>query len=113
MEAVLVPACIRDNVTEIVTLATHRIRALDAQVGVRVQVRDQLPRRGRLAELVVSLEDVLKRRSMRTAWTYSAKFPIVVAVVAIAAEGLGAHRTAVRCTAAKSNIVGSRLGCGS
>lgn len=99
--AVLVPACIRDDIIEVMTLATHRIGALDAQIRVGIQVGNQLSGRGRLVKLVVALEDVLKRGSVRPAGTHSAKFPVIVTVMAITAEGLGSHRTPVRCAAAQ------------
>ena len=45
-----------DLVLQIVTLATKRVRSIHAEVRIREQIRDRLPRQWSLAELVTTLQ---------------------------------------------------------
>ena len=55
---VLTEACIGGDVLQIVTLCAKRVRAVDAEIRTGVQVRNELPWRRCLAEIVSSFEDV-------------------------------------------------------
>src|SRR5580692_3220269 len=82
----LVPACISQDITQIVTLSTQSVGPIHAQIRVRKSIRYQTTGCSSLAELVVPFEDVRITRSMRPVRTVTTKFTIVVAVMAIATE---------------------------
>lgn len=83
---------IRYHITQIMAFSTESIRTISAEVRIGKKIRDQLPRRRSLAEFVTPLQDVRPLRAMRAVGSYAAKFAIVVAVMAIRAEDLRAHR---------------------
>src|SRR5208282_25623 len=88
MQRVLRETGVRDDVGQIVALAAQRVRAIHAQIRIRIEIRDQLARRRRLTGHVLTLENMCPLRPMRTIGTRTPEFTIVVAVVAIAAEYL-------------------------
>ena len=96
VSGVLAEAGVGYHVVEVVALAAKRIGPIHTEVGERKRIGDQLTRRGRLAELVAALEDVRPTRTVRAVRSSAAKFAIVVAVVAVAAEDLCAHAAALR-----------------
>ena len=94
--AVLVPARVLQNlICYIVAFTAQRIRPVDARVGIGKEIADQLAWCGRLAELILALQNVGPLGTVRTVRTGAAELPIVVAVVAIGAKNLGAHGAAL------------------
>src|SRR5664279_154247 len=83
---VLGPTGVVENQIQVMTLRTHRIRTVGAQIRVGEGVGHQSSRRQRLAELVIALENMRIHRSMRTVGTVASKFAVVIAIVAVAAE---------------------------
>jgi hypothetical protein len=60
MTSVLVEAAIRKNLRKVVTLAAHRVRAIDAQVGGGIKIRQKPARRCSLTELITPFQNVAK-----------------------------------------------------
>src|ERR1041385_3548944 len=67
-----------------------------AQVGIRIEVRHQLARQRRLAELVPALQNVRKDGAMGAACPRPAEFAIVVAIVTVGAKYAGGHDASKR-----------------
>ena len=85
---------------EVVAFGAQSVRAaaratLGAQIGIGEEIRDELARHRRLAELISSLENMRKHRAVRAVGPVAAELAIVVAVMAIGAENLGSHGPAV------------------
>lgn len=95
VERVLGKTRVLHDVGEVVAFRAHRIRPIRAEVGIREQVRDRPARPRRLAELITAFKDVLPLRSMRTDGASASEFAAVVAAVAIGAEDLRTHGTAL------------------
>src|SRR5579863_2078595 len=74
------------DAAETMTLGTHPIRPVEAEIRIRKQVRDHSAGHRSLAELVIVLEDVRVDRPVRTVRPGAAKLAIVVAVMAVGAE---------------------------
>ena len=92
MQIVLREAGVRENLGQIVALRAHREGSGDAGIGIGEKIRDRSAGNCRLAELIVALENVRVDRPVRTIRSGAAELAIVVAVVAIGAEVLGAHQ---------------------
>ncbi len=86
-------ACIGHHLVQIMALRTHRVGAVHAEVGTRIQVGDRQSGRHSLAELVAALQYVRPFRPVRTIRAGATKLAIVIAIVAIGAEDASTHRT--------------------
>jgi hypothetical protein len=59
MASVLIPTGVfHDLVGEIVALGAQAIRPVDTEIGIGKEIRDWLPRQGRMAEFIAALEDM-------------------------------------------------------
>ncbi len=76
---------LNDLVSQVVTLAAQCIGAMDAEIGIRVKIRDRLSRSQRLTIEVFALENVRPLGSMRSVRTGASELAVVVAVVTIGA----------------------------
>ena len=91
---VLLKACIRHNLAQVVTLRAEPIGTVRCEIRIREQVRNRAPGRGRLADFVTAFQDVHPLRSMWTIRSCPAKFAIVVGVMAISTENPRSHGAA-------------------
>ena len=92
VERVLRPTCVPDDIArEIVAFAAHRVRPIDAQIRIYVQVSNSLAGTRRLAIFVTPLQDVGPFGSVRTTRTQAAEFAVVVTVVTVRTKNLVAH----------------------
>ena len=92
MVAMLSPARGRKNNAQIVALRAHGVGTLRAQIRRWKSVRDNSAGCGSLAHHIIPFQNVRVDGAMRARRPGSAKFPVVVAVVAIGAEDAGAHQ---------------------
>src|SRR5271155_2929730 len=94
VERVLGEAGVGHNVVQVVTLGTQGIRSVCAGIGDgRKKIQDGASRTGGgrkagryLAELVTAFQNMRKLGTVRSTRSSTAKFPIIVAVVAVRAE---------------------------
>src|SRR5215467_2164137 len=84
------------DVIQVVALAAEGVRPVVAEIRIWKEIRDRLPRRGRLTEFVTPLQDMGPLRAMRPIWPGAAEFTVVVRVMAIRAEDLDAYRASLR-----------------
>src|SRR5581483_3406580 len=91
MPRVLVPACVGDHVSEVVTLTAQCVRSIHRQVGLGKQVGDQLARRRSLAEFVMPFEDVCPLGAMGTVRAGAAELAVIVGVMAIGTHDARSH----------------------
>src|ERR1035438_2341850 len=103
MQIVLRKAGVREDLSEIVALRAHRVRAGDAGIGIGEKIRDRSARDGRLAELIVALQNVRVDRPMRTIRSGATELPVVVAVVAVGTEDLSTDQ-ARRCRSEERRV---------
>src|ERR1700675_1741577 len=96
MPGMLAEAGIRKDLVQVVTFGTEGVGPVCGQVRVGEQVYDRLTGSGRLAELIVALEQMNELRSVRTIGASTPELPIVVAVMAVGAEDAYAHIAARR-----------------
>ena len=80
------------HVAQVVALGAHAIGSVEAEVRIRKSVGNQSAGRRCLAELIIVLKDVRVHRTVRTIRPNAAELAIVVAVMAIGAEGLDSHQ---------------------
>jgi len=83
---VLREARIQEHLLQIVTLAAQRIWSIDGKIRIRKEAIQQSPRDGCNTELVATLENVVKLRTVGAVGACPAEFTIVVAVVTIRAQ---------------------------
>jgi len=88
MQAVLRPARVRQNISQVMALRAKCIRPLWTQVRSRKEVAHHSAGRRRLAELIISLQNVRINRAVRSIRPSATKFAIVVAAVAVGTEDL-------------------------
>jgi hypothetical protein len=86
MSSVFGEACVRDDLIQVVTLCAECVGTIHTEVGIGIEVGNELTRAWSLAELITALEKVRPRRSMRTIRAIATKLAIVIAVVTIGAE---------------------------
>ena len=86
MTKVLGEAGVGQHLHQVVTLRTHPIGPVYAQVRIGKRIRDRPSRRQRLAKLVIAFQKVGIHRTMRSVGTAPSELPIVVTVMAIGAE---------------------------
>ena len=96
MRRVLTETGILQNVRQVVTFSAQRVWTIDANVGIRKQIVDCLPRHSRLAEFIAPLQDVSPLGSVRPVRSRATEFAIVIAVVAIGAKDLHSRRSPFR-----------------
>ena len=93
---VLTPTGVLDDlVAQIMALAAQAVGSNHAQIGVGKEIGNQLTRTGGMAEFIATLQNVGPPGAMGTVGAGPAGFAIIVAIVAIGAEDLGAHGTAL------------------
>ena len=93
----LIPARIlHDLVGQVMAFAAQRVGSIDARIRIRCQIAYQATRHQCLAEDILPLEDMRPLGTVRAVRAGAAEFSIVVAVVAIGAKNLRAHRAALR-----------------
>jgi len=88
MQIVLRKAGVREDLSQIVALRAHREGAGNAGIGIGEKIRDRSAGDGRLAELIIALQNVRVDRPVRTIRPGATELTIVVAVVAIGAKDL-------------------------
>jgi len=96
---VFAEADIRDHIAQVVTLGTQGVRASRHRINNRRQkILDGRSRSGggwearrHLAELVAPLQDVRELGTVRPVWPSAAEFAVIITIVAIGAEQVGAH----------------------
>ena len=76
-------------------LAAQAVGSSDAQIGIGKQIGDRLTRQGCLTEFIAALQNMSPFRPVGAVRTRAPKFAIVVTVVAIGAQNLGAHGAAL------------------
>lgn len=92
MPTMLRPTRIRQNIVQVVALRAHRIRPLRTGIRIRISIRHRSARRRGLAELVIPFQNVGVARPMRPVRSRSAKFPVVITIVAVDAEDAHADK---------------------
>ena len=75
-----------ENLCQIMALCAQCIRSRHTQIRIREQIRHGAARGGRLAELIIALQNVRINGPMWAIRTGPAKLAIVVAIVAIGTE---------------------------
>src|SRR6266576_50145 len=83
---VLLEARIQEHLLQIVTLAAQRIWSIDGKIRIRKEAIQQSPRDRCDTELVTTLENVVKLRTVWAVGACPAEFTIVVAIVTIRAQ---------------------------
>ena len=100
VQRVLAEAGVGNNVVQVVTLGTQGVRSAGSRIEDRgKKIQDCASRtssrrnaRSYLAELVAALQNVRELRTVGSVGSGAAKFPIVVAVVAVRAKNARADR---------------------
>ena len=87
-------AGVGDDLAEVMALRAESIGTVRAQVGIGIQVCDQLARHDGLAGFVTAFQNMGESGTVRPVRTGAPEFPIVIAVVAIGAEDAVSHQTA-------------------
>ncbi len=77
--------------TQVMALTAHCIGAVHAEVGIAIEVGDELSGGDGLVEFVAALEDVSPLGSVWTVRSGAAEFAIVVGVMAVGTEDLVSH----------------------
>lgn len=95
--------------TQVVALAAHSVRTVHAEVGIAVEVGDELTGRDSLTEFVAAFENVSPLRSVRAVRSGAAEFAIVVSIVAVGTEDLVSHGAA-RSKAVEIEHIGHQTG---
>ena len=90
--AMFAETCVRQDLIEVVALPAQGIGPVNREIRIGKKVCHPLSRSRSLAQLVATLQNVEEFRSVRAIGSSAAKFPIVIAVVAVGAQNARAHR---------------------